>query len=75
MSVTVDSSVGRDTKFTFSYAQNWTLDVAVMSPSGVLYSASGQHGVNSVASETVTISVQNQTEVRQILFVLYVIDT
>ena len=59
-SVSIDSSVGRDTEFTFSYTgTTFTLDVEVISPSGVNYTA----GHETKAIKQMTIAI-NDTEVR-----------
>ena len=56
----IDSSVGRDTEFTFSYTgTTFTLDVVVISPSGVNYTA----GRETKATKQLTIAI-NDTEVR-----------
>ena len=68
-SVNVDSSIGRDTDFTFSYiGSDFKLDVVVISPSGVNYTADGPHSQNSVVSKKLTISIQNETEVNTYIY-------
>lgn len=62
MFVNVDPSVGRDTEFTFTYTGNvFTLDIFVISPSGVNYTANGPNGHTNTVTKQVTISF-NQTE-------------
>jgi len=59
-SMSIDSSVGRNTEFTFSYpGTTFTLDVVVISPSGVNYTA----GHDTKATKQLTIAI-NDTEVR-----------
>ncbi|KAK2175750.1 hypothetical protein NP493_711g03078 [Ridgeia piscesae] len=58
-SMSIDSSVGRNTEFTFSYpGTTFTLDVVVISPSGVNYTA----GHDTKATKQLTIAI-NDTEV------------
>ena len=63
-SINIDSSVGRDTEFSFSYTgSNLDLGVAVVSPNGVVYPAFDLSGRNSDASKQVTIVIPNDAEV------------
>ena len=58
--VSIDSSTGRNTEFTFSYpGTTFTLDVVVISPSGVNYTA----GHETKATKQMTIAIKD-TEVR-----------
>ncbi|KAI0231358.1 hypothetical protein LSAT2_018261 [Lamellibrachia satsuma] len=62
--VSIDSSVGRDTEFTFSYTgTTFTLDVVVMSPSGVNYTTNGPNGQDNEATKQMVIVIKNQAEV------------
>lgn len=64
--VSIDSSVGRDTEFVFSYTGNaFSLDVFVTSPSGVNYTTNGPHGHKSDVTKQVTI-LFNETEVMRV---------
>ena len=64
--MSIDSSVGRDTAFTFSYTgTTLTLDVVVISPSGVNYTTDGPNGQDNEASKQMAIVIKHQTEVRQ----------
>ena len=61
--VSIDSSIGRDTAFTFSYTgSTFPLDVLVTSPSGRNYSGNGPNGRSDTAQKQVIISL-NETEV------------
>ena len=62
MFVNVDSSVGRDTEFTFTYTGNaFNLHVVVMSPSGRNYTANGANAHTNRVTKQVTIAF-NETE-------------
>ena len=63
-SVSIDSSIGRDTEFTFTYTgSTFPLDVLVTSPSGLEYTTIGPNGRHDTANKQVKISL-NETEVR-----------
>ena len=63
-SVSIDSSIGRDTEFTFTYTGiRFPLDVFVTSPSGLRYTTDGPNGRHDTANKQVKISL-NETEVR-----------
>ncbi len=56
-SVSIDSSIGRDTVFTFSYTgSTFPLDVLVTSPSGRNYTGNGPNGRSDPAQKQLTIS-------------------
>ena len=60
-SVSIDSSVGRDTEFTFSYVgPTFTLDVVVVSPSGNRHTAGQESNITKQMAITI-----NPAEVRQ----------
>ncbi|KAI0208410.1 Calcium-activated chloride channel regulator 1 [Lamellibrachia satsuma] len=62
--VSIDSSVGRDTEFTFSYTgTTFTLNVVVISPSGVNYTTDGPNGHDNEATKQMAIVIKNQTEI------------
>ena len=62
--VHIDSSIGRETEFIFTYnGSSFTLDVIVTSPSGVDYTTNGTHSHINDVTKHVTISF-NETEVR-----------
>ena len=62
--VSIDSSVGRGTEFTFLYTgTTFTLDVVVISPSGVNYAADGPNGHDIKTSKQIAIVIKNETEV------------
>ncbi|KAI0208300.1 Calcium-activated chloride channel regulator 1 [Lamellibrachia satsuma] len=62
-SVSIDSSIGRDTEFTFTYTgSTLPLDVLVTSPSGLEYTTVGPNGRHDTANKQVKISL-NETEV------------
>lgn len=63
-SVPIDSSVSRDTEFSFSYTGAiFMLDVVVISPSGVNYTVDGPNGQHVIATKQMTIAMKNETEV------------
>ena len=60
--VNVDSSVGRDTEFTFTYTGNaFNLHVVVISPTGRNYTANGPNAHMNRVTKQVTIAF-NETE-------------
>ncbi|KAI0208298.1 Calcium-activated chloride channel regulator 4A [Lamellibrachia satsuma] len=62
-SVSIDSSIGRDTEFTFTYTgSTFPLDVLVTSPSGLNYTVDGPNGRHDSANKQLTISI-NETEI------------
>ena len=63
-SVAIDSSIGRDTEFTFLYTGSaFLLDVAVTSPSGRNYSSNGPNSRHNDVTKQLTISPGEVTEV------------
>ena len=63
-SVAFDSSIGRDTEFTFLYTgSSFKLDVVVTSPSGRNYSSNGPNSRHNDATKQLTISPGEVTEV------------
>ncbi|KAI0230406.1 Calcium-activated chloride channel regulator 3A-1 [Lamellibrachia satsuma] len=63
-SVAFDSSIGRDTEFTFLYTgSSFKLDVVVTSPSGHNYSSNGPNSRHNDVTKQLTISPGEVTEV------------
>ena len=63
--VTIDESVGRDTKFMFSYLRSPpTLDFKVISPRGQLYTLNGPNRYSLDGANMLGIRIENTTEVR-----------
>lgn len=66
--VSIDSSLGRDTSFTFSYTgTTFPLSVVVTSPRGRNYTADGPHSLRNNDTKQLTISPETPTEVRRLL--------
>ena len=64
--VVIDESVGRDTKFMFSYLSSPpTLDFSVISPSGKRYTLDGPNRYSVDGANMLGIRIENNTEVRK----------
>lgn len=69
-SVAIDSSVGRDTEFTFSYTgETFPLDVLVTSPSGINFTADSANSHDSQSARQLTITLSSATEVGHCFYI------